>query len=229
MKYLLVLFIVSFLLLSDSVSQVYERPNFALSSHPTLEISSIEKWSDQTVLHISIRNERISGSFCIDPETYLLNSMGSEEYRLVSMEGIPACPEEYRFKSIGESRHFSLVFPPLPDDVKYLDLHERCGEGCVELKYILLDEELNERINNGFELYELGRLKASQQAFEDIMSDGYDNFSPVYGTICLYLMSIHYEMGNSKELRRVYNELRESSIIGRDEIIETARETGLVR
>ena len=228
MKILLLLLAQS-LMIMNAVTQVYERPNFALSSHPTLEVSSIEKWSDQTVVYISIRNERISGSFCIDPETYLLNSMGKEEYRLVNMENIPACPEEYLFKSIGESLQFSLIFPPLPDDVNYVDLHEKCGEGCVELKYILLDEELNERINNGFDLYELGRLKASLQAFEDIMTDGYDNYSPVYGTIYLYLMSIHYEMGSSKELRRVYTELRESSVIGRDEIIETARETGLVR
>jgi hypothetical protein len=229
MKNFILFLLLSGFLSSNTQSQVYERPNFALSSHPTLEVSSIEKWSDQTVVNISIRNESISGSFCIDQETYLVNSLGTDEYRLTGMEGIPACPEVYKFKSIGEVHKFSLLFPLLPDNVKYLDLSERCGEACVDLKYILLDEELNERISKGFDLYEIGRLKASLQVFEDIMADSFDNLSPVYGTIYLYLMSIHYELGSSKDLRRVYNELRESSVLGREEFIESARETGLVR
>jgi hypothetical protein len=229
MKKTLNLFLAILIFHNTAISQVYERPNFALSSHSTMEVTSIEKWSDQTVMHISVQNQNISGSFCIDPETYLANSLGNDEYRLVSLEGIPACPEQYRFKSIGEVLHFSLVFPPLPDEVVYLDLHERCEDACVSLKYVLLNIEMNERINEGFELYELGRLNASRQVFEDIMSADFDNSSPVFGTIYLYLMSIHYEQGNSRELRRIFNELSESSITGREEFIEAARDAGLVR
>ena len=33
----------------------------------------------------------------------------------------------------------------------------------------------------------------------------------------------------TEEVRRIFNELKESTIVGRDEFIETARETGLVR
>ena len=51
------------------------------------------------------------------------------------------------------------------------------------------------------------------------MEVGYDNYSPVFGTLYLYMMSIHYELGQSKEIRRIFNELKESSIIGRDEFI----------
>ena len=230
MKNLILLLLLPASLVQITGSQVYERPNFALSSHSTLEVTSIEKWSDQTVVYISVQNQNISGSFLITSIPISSeNSLGSDEYRLVSMEGIPACPEVYRFKSIGEILRFSLVFPPLPDEVEYLDFQERCEDACVSLKYIILNEEINERINEGFELYELGRLNASQKVFEDIMSADFDNYSPVFGTIYLYLMSIHYEQGNSSELRRVFNELRESSIIGREEFIESARETGLVR
>jgi hypothetical protein len=211
------------------VAQVFDKPSFSLSSHPTLEILSIEKWEDQTVVNIRVKNQRISGSFCFDKETFLVNSLGSEEWKLTSMDGIPACPDQYRFKSIGEVLDFSLVFPAIPDEVKYIDLREGCEDDCVSVKYILLDEEMNNRINEGFNLYEIGRLSASLQVFEDIMESGFDNYSPVFGTLYLYMMSIHYELGQSKEIRRIFNELKESTIIGRDEFIETARDTGLVR
>lgn len=229
MKNALLLALVAGYINAEAGSQVYEQPSYALSSHPTLEVTSIERWSDQTVVHISVQNQSISGSFCIDPDTYLLNSLGKEEYRLLSMEGIPACPEQYRFNSIGEVLRFTLVFAPVPDEVTYLDLSERCEEACVSVQYILLDEDLNQRINEGFELYRMGRLEASLKVFEDIMSEDFDDYSPVFGTIYLYLMSIHYELGNSRELRDVFDELRESFIVGRDEFIESARETGLVR
>ena len=211
------------------LAQIYDKPSFSLSSHPTLELVSVEKWEDQTVLNLRVKNQRISGSFCIDKETFLLNSLGNEEWKLTSMDGIPACPDQHLFKSIGEVLDFSLVFPAIPDEVKYIDLLEGCEDACVSVKYILLDEELNKWINEGFSLYEIGRLSASLQVFEDIMEAGYDNYSPVFGTLYLYMMSIHYELGQSKEIRRIFNDLKESNIVGRDEFIETARDTGLVR
>ncbi len=211
------------------MAQVYDKPSFSLTSHPTLEIMSIEIWEDQTVLNIRVKNQRISGSFCIDKETFLLDPLGTEEWKLTSMDGIPACPDQHSFKSIGEVLEFSLVFPAIPDEIKYIDLHEGCEDACVSVKYILLDEEMNKRIKEGFNLYEIGRLSASLQVFEDIMEAEYDNYSPVFGTLYLYMMSIHYELGQSKEVKRIFNQMKESSIIGRDEFIETARDTGLVR
>jgi hypothetical protein len=210
-------------------AQIFDKPSLSLTSHPTLDIMSIEKWEDQTVMNIRIKNQRISGSFCIDRETYLLNSLGTHEWRMVSMDGIPACPDQYRFKSIGETLEFSLVFPPIPDDVKYIDLLEKCEDACVSVRYILLDEEMNSRIDEGFRLYELGRLSASLQVFEDIMQAGFDDHSPVYGTIYLYMMSIQYELGRSKEVKRIFNELKASSIIGKEDFIEAAHDSGLVR
>jgi hypothetical protein len=229
MKTALYLLILMVVLQVRLMAQVFDKPCFSLTSHHTLEILSIEKWEDRTVVNIRVKNQRISASFCFDKETFLVNSLGSEQWKLMSMEGIPACPDQYRFKSVGEVLDFSLAFPAIPDEVKYIDLVESCEDACVTVKYILLDEEMNHRINEGFALYELGRLSASLQVFEEIMESRFDNYSPVFGTLILYMMSIHYELGQSKEVRRMFNELKESTIIGRDDFIETARETGLVR
>jgi len=209
--------------------QVYEHPNYSLNSHPTLEVISVERWEDQMVVNLNLKNERYSGSFCIDSNTVLKNSLGRDEYKLLSKEGIPSCPDVYRFKTVGERISFSLTFPAVPDDVKYIDLLEYCRENCVSIKYILLDEELNSRINEGVQLYALGKPQAALQVFEDIMRTQYDDVSPVFGTVYLYLISIHYELGSSKDARRVYQELRESNIMGLEEFIETARESGIVR
>ncbi len=213
----------------DAGAQIYEHPNFSLSSHPTLEITSVERWEDRMVVNLEIKNERFSGSFCIDSNTVLKNSLGRDAYALTGMEGIPACPEAYRFKSIGERIGFRLTFEPVSDDVKYIDLVENCSENCVNIRYILLDEELNDRIYEGVSLYSLGRPAAALRIFEDIMSTEYDGMSPVFGTVYLYLISVHQELGSSRDARRVYQELQESSIIGLDEFLKSARETGLVR
>ncbi len=213
----------------EGEAQVYEHPNFSLTSHPTLEISSAERWEDQMVLNLVLKNERYSASFCLDSNTVLVNSLGREEYGLVSMEGIPAGPEMYRFKSIGERISMHLVFEAVPDDVKYIDLVEKCDQNCVSVKYILLDEELNNRLREGIQLYELGRPEPALQVFKDIMDENYDGLSPVFGTIYLYLISIHYDLGQSREARNAFRELQESSILGRDEFIRTAREAGIIR
>ncbi len=210
-------------------SQVYEYPNYSLTSHPTLDIITVEKWDDQTVLTLTLKNERYSGTFCIDSNTVLRNSLGEDEYRLVSMDGIPACPEIHRFTTIGERITIILEFKAVPDEVAYIDLIENCVQNCVSIKYILLDDELNSQLNEGIRLYESGKAKASLQVFENLLAEKYDDYSPVFGTVYLYLISIHYELGNSKDARRVVDELKTSSIIGRDEFIETAKESGILR
>ena len=210
-------------------AQIYDRPNYSLISHPTLEIVSIERWEDHTVVNLTLKNERLSGSFCIDSNTVLRNSIGGGEYQLLGMEGIPACPDAHQFSSVGEMISFTLIFPGIPADVKYVDLVENCNAYCVSIRYVLLDEEMNERLGEGIRLYEQGRRSAALELFQGIMDENYDGISPVFGTVWLYLISIHYELGNAKDARSAAGELRESTIIGRDDFIETARETGIIR
>lgn len=228
-KYLLFM-IVSLLLFSQySTSQVYSHPNFAFSSHETLELESIEIDDNQTRIYLSILNRRLSGTFCVDTNTYIRNSLGDGEYKLVQSMGIPDCPEVYKFTAIGEKLNFILVFPPINEDLKYIDIIEECEDACFSFNYVLLDQELNGIINRGFQLYEAGNLTESLRIFEDLMTVRNDNLSPVFGTIYLYMMTINYELGRSKEVRNILDELQQSSIINKDEIIEAARFEGLIR
>jgi len=212
-----------------SISQVYNRPNFAFSSHETLELESIDMDNNQTRVYLSILNRRLSGTFCLDTNTFIRNSLGTGEYKLIQSVGIPDYPDVYKFTSIGEKLNFILIFPPVSKDMKYIDIIEDCDDACFSIKYILLDQELNSIINRGFQLYETGNPDESLKVFEDLMAARNDNFSPVFGTIYLYMMTINYELGQIKEVRSLFDELQQSSIINKEEIIEKARYEGLIR
>jgi hypothetical protein len=210
-------------------SQTYQRPNFSFSSHETLDLESIEIDENQTRIYLSILNRRLGATFCVDTNTYIRNSLGTEEYRIIESIGVPDCPDVHKFGIVGKKLSFILVFPPVSKEIQYIDIIEDCQNACFSIRYILLDTEINELINQGLNLYESRKLKESLKVFEDLLLSKNDNVSPVFGTIYLYMMSINYELGQSKEIRRLYNELEQSSIINKEDILEEARYQELVR
>ena len=49
---------------------------------------------------------------------------------LVSSNGIPVCPDTYKFKSPGEQLDFVLTFPPLLKGISSVNLIEDCQDNC---------------------------------------------------------------------------------------------------
>jgi len=225
----LVLILVKLSFLFNVHAQVYEHPNFSFSSHETLDLESIEIDENQTRIYFSILNRKLGGSFCVDTNTYIKNSLGSEEYKLVESMGVPDCPDLHKFSIVGKRLSFILVFPPVSKDMKYIDIIENCQDACFSIRYVLLDNEINGMINQGMTLYESRKLEESLKIFEELMLSRNDNVSPVFGTVYLYMMSINYELGQSKEIRRLFDELQQSSIINKEEILEEVRYQELIR
>jgi hypothetical protein len=178
---------------------------------------------------MSILNRKLGASFCVDTNTYIRNSLGTEEYKLIESMGVPDCPDVHKFSIVGKKLSFILVFPPVNKEVKYIDIIENCPDACFSIRYVLLDNEINEKINQGLNLYESRKLEESLTVFEDLMLSHNDNISPVFGTVYLYMISINYELGQSKEIRRLYDELQQSSIINKEEILEEVRYQDLMR
>ena len=228
-KTLLILFFLQLSVLFNVKSQVYQRPNFSFSTHETLDLESIEIDDNQTRIYLSILNRKLGASFCVDTSTYIRNSLGKEEYRLIESMGVPDCPDVHKFSIVGKKLSFILVFPPISKEIKYIDIIENCQDACFSIRYVLLDNEINEMINQGLSLYESRKMTESLKVFEDLMLSRNDNLSPVFGTIYLYMMSINYELGQSKEIRRLYDELKQSSIINKEEILEEVRYQELIR
>jgi hypothetical protein len=57
-------------------SQRVEKPNYALKSHETLEISRIEITADESLVYLTIENRMEGGTFCADRNILLIDSDG---------------------------------------------------------------------------------------------------------------------------------------------------------
>jgi hypothetical protein len=132
-----------------SFSQVILKPNYGLKSHETLEIEKIETTLETTVIHLTVENRIINGSFCADRNIFIIYPDGSKN-KLLSAEGIPVCPDSHKFRAPGEKLSFSLNFPAIKEGTEWIDLVEDCSENCFSFFGVALDNELNSRLNKAF-------------------------------------------------------------------------------
>jgi hypothetical protein len=161
----------------SSQAQTFSRPNSALKSHETLEISKIDISSKSTLISFSIENKRNEGgSFCADKKIYLIYPDGSR-LNLTKAHNIPVCPDTYNFKSVGEKLLFTLEFPPLKTGTKWIDIIEDCNSNCFWFYGVTLDEELNKRLDTAFSLASKGKPAENMILFKNILDD-IDNQNP---------------------------------------------------
>jgi hypothetical protein len=168
--------LVSFLLLFsvggvNIYSQIFDKPNYALKSHETLEISKIEISAKATMVYLSVVNKRSEGgSFCADKKIYLITPDDSR-LNITRAYDIPVCPETYKFKSVGEKLQFRLEFPPLKPGTKWIDIIEDCSSNCFWFYGITLDNELNKRLDEAFKLASEGQPAGNIILFKNILDD----------------------------------------------------------
>ena len=152
-------------------SQTYDKPNYALKSHETLEISKIEISAKATMVYLSVVNKRSEGgNFCADKKIYLITPDGSR-LNITRTYDIPVCPETYKFKSVGEKLQFRLEFPPLKSGTKWIDIIEDCSSNCFWFYGITLDNELNKRLDEAFKLASEGQPAGNIILFKNILDD----------------------------------------------------------
>jgi hypothetical protein len=61
----------------------------------------------------------------IDPHTFIRPNGGIQNLILTNATNIPYGPEKLHFNSTIEWRYFSLIFPPISADTKFIDLIEK--------------------------------------------------------------------------------------------------------
>jgi len=90
------------------------------------KILSVILSRDQTILRISLNNKDQNGFSCgwmtIDKKTYIVAN--NEKFFLQKTEGIAISPRKTYFSYEGETKEFSLFFPPIPMETKSIDLLE---------------------------------------------------------------------------------------------------------
>lgn len=213
---------------TNLVSQIVDKPNFALKSHETLEISKIEINEQSTLIYFTVENKRNEGgNFCADKNIYLIYPDGNR-LKLTKASNIPVCPDTYNFKSIGEKLKFTLEFPPLKPGTKWIDIIEDCSSNCFSFYGVTLDNDLNNKIDDAFTLVENKEPAKALVNFIKI-ADSIDNKNlGIEGLIYINIIRLAKETGNTVKAAEWYNRLKSSGIPRSELCIKNLNSQGIV-
>lgn len=211
-----------------SQSQSIEKPNIALKSHETLEISKVEIGSEATTVFLSVENKRSEGgNFCADKNIYLIYPDG-DRLKLTKATNIPVCPDTYNFKSIGEKLKFTLEFPTLKAGTKWIDLIEDCTENCFSFYGVSLDNELNKKIDDAYILAENEEPAKALISFIKI-ADAFDNRNlGIKGLIYINIIKLAKETDNNAKAAEWYDRMKSSGVPRLELYIKHLNSQGIV-
>jgi hypothetical protein len=190
-------------------SQTYNQPDIGLRSHETLEISKVEITAKRTVIYLSVENRIIGGNFCADKNIFIIYPDGTRS-KLTSSNGIPVCPDTYKFKTPGEKLNFNLIFPPLKAGTEWIDLIEDCSENCFSFYGVTLDPELNKKIDDAFVLAENEEPAKALVSFINIVEETDNKNLGVEGLLCINIIKLAKETGDTLKAAEWYNRLKSS-------------------
>ena len=221
---LLILNVVSIIRIS---SQSLLLPNYALKSHETLEIKKIETTTKVVVFYMSVENRIAGGSFCADRNIFIIYPDGTRS-KMNSSNGIPVCPDTYNFKAPGEKLDFSLTFPPLKSDIQSLDLVEDCNENCFSFYGIILNNDLNIKINDAFVLAENNEDSKALDSFIRIASETEKKGDVIEALLFINIIKLAKETGNSAKAAEWYKKLKSSGLKKLSQYIKFLNDQGII-
>jgi hypothetical protein len=202
--------------------QTIARPNFALKSHPTLEIESVVLTGSSTTLFMAIENKSMDGTFCADKNIFIILPEG-KRLKIKEARDIPRCPDSYVFKTFGEKLYFSLIFPALPKGTQWFDLIEDCDDACFSINSVIMDAGLNQKIDHAFSLLESGEREKASMEFERLLPDFSGKKCPYEGAIYWNLVQIARQMGDEKKAAGWLELLRNSDNPLKERFIENLK------
>jgi hypothetical protein len=203
------IFIVCLLTLCTNLvhSQTILQPNYALKSHETLEIKKIETTSEKTTIYLSVENRIADGNFCADKNIFIVYPDGSRS-KLTSSGGIPVCPDTYKFKLPGEKLDFTLTFHPCKPGIVSIDLIEDCTENCFSFYGVILDEDLNKKIDDAFFLATTGQKTKAMERFVALAEETHSSKAGAEGLIFINIIKLAAETGNSAIAAEWYKKVK---------------------
>ena len=192
-------------------SQTYNQPNIGLKSHETLEILKAELTADSTVLYLSVENRITGGAFCADRNIYIIYPDGTR-IKVIKASGIPQCPEYYKFKTIGEKLAFTLTFPPLKPGTEWIDLIEDCNDNCFSFYGILLNSDLNEKIDETVALVDKGEIDTAISLYKGIIENIGSSGNGITGSLYSDLISLLVRKNYTAQANEWYKKLLTSNV-----------------
>jgi len=181
-----------------------------------MKVEKIEFAENQTIVSLSIENQTDKGYFCADKNIYLLDVQSKIKYKLIESKNIPVCPETFYFNTIGEVLHFQLYFPNLKPDAKYINIVEDCKEGCFSINGIILDKDLNQDIDLGFENYAKGNIDLALFCMKKAI-ENHPDYS--FGILYTSIIQIYAEKNDFVNAKSWYKKLSDSNVLDKPDAI----------
>jgi hypothetical protein len=207
-------------------SQTFSQPNIGLKSHETLELRKIEISQEKTVIFLTIENRIEGGNFCADKNIFFVYPDGTR-IKLLNIEGIPECPDAYKFKSIGEKLGFILTFPPLKPATEWIDLVEECASNCFHFYGITLNNDLNKRLDEAFLLASKGEAEKNILLFRSILESIDSQNAGIEGSLYINIISAAKELGDKVEAAVWYKRLLSSGAPRLNEYVKFLNDRGI--
>lgn len=206
--------------------QIAVNPNSALKSHETLSIIRVEGGPEYTKIYLQVENLRQGGNFCADKNIVIIYPDGTR-LRLIKADGIPVCPEIYKFSTIGEKLSFTLTFPPLRNETGWFDLVEDCQENCFWFYGVTINNDLNKRIDELFALAARNTPEQNIRAFRSMLEE-LDNSNPgIEGLLYINIINAAIEAGDRVEASVWYNRLKSSDAPRREQYLKYLNDKGI--
>ena len=197
--------------LASSFSQTFLAPNVALKSHETLDIIKVEMSEEKTQIFLKVENRIKDGNFCADRNIYIVYPDGTRSL-LIDSNGIPVCPDTYKFKSPGEQLDFVLTFPALKKGSVSFNLIEDCQENCFSFYGVILDNNLNRSIDEAFALTENNEPAKSLVSFTEMAEKAGKSNPGAAGLLFMNIVKLYKTTGNSVKAAEWYKKLESSGL-----------------
>ncbi|MEA1887821.1 MAG: hypothetical protein U9N72_11495 [Bacteroidota bacterium] len=185
------------------------QPNYGLKNPETIEVIRVRITPTQTMVDMSIQNQVSGGYFCIDENTYLEYGQG-KKVKMKSVSGLPLCPTQYEFTSIGEKVYFTLVFDKLPDGIEWFDIVEYCGDNCFSILALNLDQDINEKINTAFNAMDRLEPGKAIEIFRNLLPSLKSSGHGLTGSIYLNLVELLAANNLDDELGQLLSDFKTS-------------------
>ncbi|MCX6335435.1 MAG: hypothetical protein NT092_14240 [Bacteroidia bacterium] len=216
-----------FLFLSEaSWSQSYIQPNYGLKSHETLVINKVEATTKATTFYLTIENRITGGTFCADQNIFIVYPDGTRS-KMISSNGIPVCPDSHKFRTPVEKLDFTLTFPPLNKDVEWVDLVEDCTQDCFHFYGVTLDNSLNQKINEAFQLAENDDPVKAMISFIDILESTGSRNIGAEGLLYVNIVNLAKQSGNVGQAVDWYKKLKNSGAPRLQDYIKFLNDQGI--
>lgn len=214
------------LLVINLPAQSFIQPNYGLKSHETLVINKVEITLKSTVIYLSVENRRAGGTFCADRNIYIVYPDGTR-LKLESSQDIPVCPDTHKFKTIGEKLDFMLTFPPINKGIEWIDLVEDCSDNCFHFYGVVLDNDLNAKINHAFSEAEKDDPLKAIISFADILQAVDSKNIGAEGLLYINIITLARQSGNVDQAIDWYKKLKNSGAPRLREYIKFLNDQGI--